>query len=642
MKAGKVVRNVVAVVLFAMLIVSFALFGVNGDILKSVPRDAVVSAGGEEVSATEYKAQFDRAREQAKEKLGRSLTVDEAIQQQIDRALLAQLQDQTVFGALFDRMGVKVSPKVVAKGLQNIPDFFDPVTGRFDTKAYQERIGVLGYTAPRFEKVLAHGIAGDHFSAAMQGGMKVPVTFGALQGAVMLESRDASGIVVTPALAGAVGEPTDAQLQTLMTELSARYTRPERRELSFVRLSASRYFETATADPAEVQKLFDFRKEQSATPETRTVVQIPVKDAAAAQNVSQRLAKGEDPDAVAKAVGSSVVRYDAKPKAAIPDRKIADAAFGLGAGQTSGAVQGDLGLAVLKVLTVTAGSAGDTSKLRAEIEQEVKLRAADTKVSEAADAIETAISGGANLEAAAKVAGLEVVKTPAIDRGGRGEQPTSVTGLSAKLMEVAFSLPMGTTSEFETEQKGEYFLVRADKITAPAMPPIDQIRTQVTADWKARELDRRLTAKANEIAGRLRKGEAFDAVASSSGGQVIRIQGLSRANAQMQAQAYGQAILATALNGKKGEVLIANTPQAGRLVMKIDTITAGDATAIARGVVGAQQQFQQQLGQDLGASFIAAARRTVDGKTYLDRARAAIGGPAPDAGKTDAKAKDKG
>jgi peptidyl-prolyl cis-trans isomerase D len=647
MRAGKVVRNIVAVVLFGLLIVSFAFFGVSGDVFNFTPSNAVVAVGREEVTASEYKAQFDLAREQAKEQIGRTLTVDEAIQQNIDRGLLQQFLDQTTFDAVFKAMGVKVGPEVVAAALRERSEFFDPVTGRFDPAAYQDRIGQLGYTPARFEKAMASEIAGRHFAASLGSGLKAPVSFGSLQGAVMLESRDASGIVVTPALAGGVPEPTEAQLRALMTELSARYQRPERRELSFLRLSASRYFETATADPEQVKKLFDFRSSQAGTPETRTLVQIPVKDAATGQAVSQRLSRGEDPDAVAKSVGAQVVRYDAKPKSALPDAKLAEAAFGLNAGQTSATVQGDLGLSVVKVLSITPGAAGDVSKLRTEIEQELKLRDADAKVSEAADKIEDAVASGSDLDAVARLVDAPMVKTPPIDRGGRSGQPTPVAGLSAKLMEVAFALPAGATSEFETEQKGEYFLVRVDRVHPPAMPPFEEIRAQLTADWKNRELDRRLTAKANEIAARLRRGEAIDAVAQSVGGEVIRIDDLSRANAPMQAQAYGQSILATALSGKKGEVLIANTPQAGRLVLKIDSITGGDPTDIARGVAGAEQQFQQQIQQDLGESFVNAARRLVKGKSFLDRARVAIGGPPPgEEGKAgapaDGKAKDKG
>lgn len=641
MKTGKVIRNIVAVVLFSFLIIAFAVSGVTQDVLRPVPRDAVVSVNGREVSKNEFKALFDRQREAAKQKVGRALTVEEAVAQQIDRGILQELLDQTIFNEVFDRMGVKASPKVVAESLRQIPDFFDPVTGRFDTKAYQQRIGEQGWSPARFESLMASGIAGDHFTAALQSGFKAPLSFGALQGAMYLESRDASAIFIPPSAVGAVPEPTEAQLSSLMQELSPRLQRPERRELTFVRLSASRYYETAPIDPVAVQKMFDFRKDQAVTPETRTIVQIPVKDQATGQGVVERLTKGEDPAAIAKSVGSNPVTYDAKPKSALPDRKLAEAAFALAEGKTSGVVQGDLGLSVLKVLKVTAGATGQLDKLKTEIEQEVKLRAADAKVSESADKLEDAIGSGATLEAAAAQVGLSPSKTPAIDRGGRPDQGGPVAGLSAKLVEVAFSLPSGATSEFETEQAGEYFLVRVDKIIPPALPPFDEIKADLASAWKIRELDRRLTARANDAAARLRNNEAPEAVAAAVGGQLMKVTDVSRASAPTQAQVYGQELLGGVLQAKKGEVVVTNAPQPGRMVVKVEAIRPGNPNEIAQGVRQARGQFQQLLAQEAVASFAGNARTLVKARSYPDRARSAIGAQPVANAKTDDKSKAK-
>src|SRR5205085_10753241 len=93
----------------------------------------------------------------------------------------------------------------------------------------------------------------------------------------------------------------------------------------------------------------NFKKDTMSKPELRSIVQIPVKNAGQVQQVAQRLRAGEDPVAIAKSVGSEPVTYTDQPKSAITDRKVAEAAFALPAGQVSGAVQGELGLSVVKV-----------------------------------------------------------------------------------------------------------------------------------------------------------------------------------------------------------------------------------------------------------------------------------------------------
>ena len=68
----------------------------------------------------------------------------------------------------------------------------------------------------------------------------------------------------------------------------------------------------STADPAELQKLYDFKKDTLSKPELRSVVQIPVKNAGQVQQVAQRLRGGEDPAAIAKSVGSSAVVHSTR------------------------------------------------------------------------------------------------------------------------------------------------------------------------------------------------------------------------------------------------------------------------------------------------------------------------------------------
>ena len=116
---------------------------------------------------------------------------------------------------------------------------------------------------------------------------------------------------------------------------------------------------SVVVDAAAIQKEFDFRKDSLSTPETRSVVQIPVKSAAQGTEAAARLAKGEDPGVIARSYGVQAIVYADKPVGAIADRKLAALAFSLPAGATKGPVQGDLGLAAVKVSKVTPAKVGD-------------------------------------------------------------------------------------------------------------------------------------------------------------------------------------------------------------------------------------------------------------------------------------------
>jgi peptidyl-prolyl cis-trans isomerase D len=147
-----------------------------------------------------------------------------------------------------------------------------------------------------------------------------------------------------------------------MKEHADRLTRPETRVLSIMRVSAQALEPSVAVDQAEVQKTFNFRKDTLATPETRSIVQIVAPDAKAAGVIAQRLAKGDQPAVVASAYGRQPVMIADKPKSALPDRKVADAAFSLAVGQASGPITGDLGVSVIKVHQDHARNGGDAGK----------------------------------------------------------------------------------------------------------------------------------------------------------------------------------------------------------------------------------------------------------------------------------------
>ena len=65
------------------------------------------------------------------------------------------------------------------------------------------------------------------------------------------------------------------------------------------RISAAALADSIVADPAEVKKRYDFRKDSLSQPEKRSLLQISVKDAAQAADISAKLKAGGDPAAAA-------------------------------------------------------------------------------------------------------------------------------------------------------------------------------------------------------------------------------------------------------------------------------------------------------------------------------------------------------
>lgn len=621
-----------AVLLFGLLIVSFAIFGIS-DVFKRPQGSGVITAGSRTMSPQDFKLRFDNYRKGMEQRSGQSLTPDQAVEQGIDRQIVAELTLQESMAAAIAQMGVKPSDKLVGdivhQQMSQLPPTqrpFNPITGKFDPQAYAALLAQNNLTPQAYEAALRDEIANAHFFSAVAGGLKAPRIYGALQGGYILEARDIAAFAVNPASVQKPAPPTDAQLTAFMKENAERLTRPETRVLSIMRVSAKALEPTVAIDPAAVQKAYDFRKDSLAKPETRTIVQIVAPDAKAAATISQRLAKGEDPVAVAKSFGKTPLVLTDKPKTAIPDRKVADAAFALAVGQVSGPIAGELGVSVVKVLKVTPGSTASLESVRPQIEAEVRAQTAQTKAYDQTQTYQDAHDAGADLVAAASKAGALVLTTAPVTAQGADQTGQPVAGLTPDLLKTAFGLSQGGESDLIEAGKGEYYAVKVEKVIPAAMPALAEIKPQLTAVWMGQEMAKRLKAKADELVARVKKGEAIEAVAASVQSKVQKVDGLSRQNAQ-QHMGLGRDFLGAAFQAKKNEVFSTRAGPQGEafVVAKLETIRPAPPVAIAQIAAMAGAQVGNGLMNDLGEAARNAAKTQLKAKNNLTLARQAIG-----------------
>jgi peptidyl-prolyl cis-trans isomerase D len=629
----KFAKSPFAVVLFGLLIVSFAIFGIS-DVFKGSQGSGVISAGARSLTPADFKQRFDNYRKAMEQRNGTALTPDQAVEQRVDQQILQELVLQESLAAALHKMGVAPSDKLVAdtvrEQMSQLPPTtrpFDPITGKFDSRAYATLLQQNGLTPEGYEASLRDEIAQTHFFSAIADGLKAPRIYAALQGAYLLEAREVSAFVVNPASVQRPNPPTDVQLTAFMKENADRLTRPETRVLSIMRVSAAALEPSVTINPADVQKAFDFRKDSLAKPETRTIIQIAAPDAKAAAVISQRLAKGEDPAAVAKAYGKTPLVLTDKPKTAVPDRKVGNAAFALQLGQVSGPITGDLGVAVVKVTKITPGAVASLESVRPQIEAEVRGQTAQAKAYEQTQAYQDARDAGADLISAASKAGALVITTAPVTAQGTDQMGQPLAGLTPDIVKTAFDLSQGGESELVELGKGEYYAVKVERIVPAALPPLADIKPQLTAVWMGQEMAKRMKAKADVLAARVKKGETLDAVATAAQSKVQKIPGgLTRQNAQ-QHMGLGQEFLGAAFTAKPGAVFTARAGQQGEayVVAKLDAVRAAPTANVAQIAVLAQGQASNGLMQDLAEATRVVAKTQMKAKSNLTLARQAIG-----------------
>ena len=621
-------KSWVAVSLIGLLILAFGIWGVQ-DVFKRRINDNVISAGSRSVSSRQFKRVFDQQVQQVEQRAGQAITTQEAIAHGLDDALLQQMADAEAAQEIIKRADVKASDDLVAKQLRGYPVFFNPITGAFDRAAYQSRLSQVGLTPQEFQDGLRDQIARDQFTTGLAAGLEVPRTYAAVVASLRQQARSADYFVVDPRAAGKPTMPTDADLTKLMQKFADQLRRPELRQITLVRFSAQALAPTMKADPAEVTQMFNLRKASLVTPEKRSFVQVPAKDAAQAAQISARLAKGEDATAVARAFGAKPVNYADATRESLADAQLAQAVFALQPGKASGPVHAVAGYSVVRLVAITPGAAASLEAVRPQIEQQVKERAALEKITDQVQKYEDAHASGAALAQAAKTAGAPTFEVGPFTADGRvaGGQPAP--GMNQKMVTDAFAQSQGGETEVVDLGRGEYYALRVDKVLPAALPSLQEARPQLTEVFIRQQLVTRLQAQADALAARLRKGEALPAVAASAGATVQHATGLTGATAQQAAQTLGQDLLGKVFQAKSGDVFTANAAT-GIAVAKVTSITPGALPAIVHDTQLLRQQLDQEmLQQELPQLISAASRARI--KPKLDRAlaRRAIGA-APD------------
>ncbi|HTN41628.1 MAG TPA: peptidyl-prolyl cis-trans isomerase [Asticcacaulis sp.] len=615
--------------LMVLLVASFAIFGLT-DVFSRAGGDNVITAGDRKVTTAQFKNDFERYKQGYPEQNQGETLSNEAFVERGDHVrMLNEIADQTAFSAWLDSLGVKPSSKMIVAEIGKIPAFFNSVTGRFDKDIYRQTLLRNQTTEKELEGSIADEIAGQQYITAAVSGFKAPRIYAASQAAVALQSRDASIFVINEKNVTLPAPPTDADITAFYNSRLEQLKMPELRQASVVRFAPQDYLKSVTIDEAAVRKLYETRLKTLATPETRSFVQVTTQSAADANAISAALKSGQTPEAAAKAHKGQVISYDLKPQTAVPDAKIATAAFGLKTGEISGAIQGELGYAVVKMGDIKTGATPSYESLHAELAQEYVREQAANLVNKDSNAFSDAIRAGKNFDETAKTLGLTVVKLEPMTAQGQTNNPQADYSKFTPLVKAIYDLPSaGSASDVEELGDGQYFAVRLDAVKPAGAPPLEQIKGELAQYWMAEKVTSAVQAKADEALARLKKGESFAAVAASFNAPIKPLPGLNRA--MVQQSGLPQALAGRIFGGQAGENFTTPLNQVNIAIGHIDAIHQADAQQANSMSTAMRGQMTQSIQRDIALTTRSAARTVVKTKIFPNAAVVALGVTPPD------------
>ena len=603
-------KSPIFVVIIGLMIVSFALWGVN-DIFQS-PGNSVTVVGGERVTAFELSRDFERAIQQQRQE-NPGYTQEQARADGLGDQVLNQLVLDAMLRSQARQLGISASDESVRNEILSYEAFVNPVTGSFDRVGYSNFLRSSGQRENQFENEIRNDLVLRQLTEGLFDGIRQPDIYRTLLTRYLAETRDLEAIVIPPAAAGEVGDPTDEQLQATIDNTPQFFTTPARRGFTLMRLRIDDYLGTITVDETQIVEQYEYELETGAigTPASRTYTQISFDNEAAAREAAERLANDEAPSVIASDLGGNPPsRQQDRQAYQIPDETVRDALFEMAAGDTI-AIETRFGswFAIL----VESAQEDDIPALedrRAEIRDQLARAAAEDALYDDLGEYEEARGSGFNIEEAAIAAAIPYEIYQPIDNQGRDEDGRFAFSFFAEqeILSAVFSSTPLIDGELTEYGDGNFYAVRVDVVEGARVRPLDEARDDAETVWRLQEIDSRLEELATEVAGLVDSGQSFSAIASANPDFRIEQASLRRGET---ADNFSREVVGLAFTMDIGDIE-ATRSGSGRSHMVLRVNDARDGDVQPEFVTQVQEFLDQGYRRDIDSSLVTALYREFD------------------------------
>ena len=602
--------SIMVKILFALLILSFAAWGI-GDIFRGRAGSQVLaSVGDADITPEQFSVEYQREMRNLQIRLGTAFDNDQARAMGIPRMVLSRLVEQTLYGRGAGELGITIGDGLVSSTIRENRAFFNSL-GRFDRNMFQEVLQNNGYSEGQFAARIRGDMARNQLLQSLAAGAAAPDLLVETLYRYRQEKRVAGTILVADAAMTDIGEPDAQALDKFHQDNAVEFTAPEYRSVSAVVLEVAELAKEVAVDAEKVRLTFEQRADQYNLPERRNIQQMVVFEEADAKRAKTLLDAGGDFAEVAKEVagleGDSLDLGLMDRGQLLPE--LADAAFGLALNAYSAPVRSPLGWHLMRVTAIEPGRTKTIEEVREAITAELAREVAIDSMFGLANKLEDSLGGGATLREAAATLNLSVVKIDAIDSAGRGADGKAVENLppgDRLFVATAFETEEGSDSTLTEAGSDGYFVLHVDKVTAPALRPLDDVRDAVIAAWQADRRSKAAEETAKELLEIIKGGADPATVAAERKFTFTTTEPFVRAPGGSVDLPHD---LVTALfEAKVGEAAMGRAPE-GFHVARLGDVQSADPGADKEGLEALREQVLQSLQNDILVQYAGALRQ---------------------------------
>ncbi len=523
----KMVKSWVAKTLIALLVLSFAAWGI-GDIFISRSQGVVASVGDREVDPYTFANAFYARLEQIAQG-GQEFDVAEAIRLGVDQAVLDEIGQRLALDNAAADLGLSAPDSAVSEAIVARPAFQD-AAGRFDAERYARLLSANQMSQKDFEASVRHDVARTALVQAVASGSALPKSFVMPLYGRLGEERTLSYVAIGPDPANPPPTPTEGAVAAYLEENEAVYRRPAEADVAFLWVDPEFIAEPELVAEEEARDIYDLDLDLYVTPATRNIRQIVFETEEEAAGARERLDGGGTLLDIAGEQGLSpesvilgrVAREELAPE-------LAEAAFGTTETGPVGPFKTAFGWAVQEIVTIDEASVVPFEEVRTDIIRSIAADAALDRIPDIVARAEDRMAAGESLEAIAPLLGLEL-QLRTIDEIGRAVDLPDGARMpeDPDFLDAAFELQPGDDPDVIYFESGAAAILRVDAYHESAVPPLADVREGIIAALESNARAASALAAAESAGDRLLGGERLESVADSLGLEIVKTEPVQR------------------------------------------------------------------------------------------------------------------
>ena len=594
-------QGIVAKVIVGLIVVTFALFGVESLVSLTAGSNAPASVNGEEITEQELYQATQIQRRQLLSQMGENANPALLDENVISGMVLESLIEQKALLISAQDKGLYVSDRMLDQMIIETPDF--QIDGKFNSDQFQAVLRNAGLTPLMYRDLMRkERILAQEANAYQLSSFVVPAQ---LKQVVDLETQTRSGNYFTMPL-----DIEAAKVAVTDDEIKARYdqernslTTPEQVVIEYIVLDKQAMRDAITVTDEELQSEYQQRQASFAPQNERHVAHILVEispdqdDEAAlakAESIKSQLDQGAAFDELAKAesddIGSAQSGGDlGNVTTGMLSEPFDNAMLALKPGDVSEPVRTEFGYHIIKLISETKSTMPSFEELKRSLEDDIVTRKVESEYVEGLEQLADTTYSAGDLAEPSEVMGLPIEVSAPFDRSGGADVFTS----NAQVIEAAFAdeqLNEGLNSTPIEIDQDRTMVLRVKDHFEPRELSLEEVSDQLRDQIAYDNASKALNEKADSKLAALNSGTSLSMAADDA--QVNALESLSRSASSAPAEVVGKLFAMPHPDG---------APTASKAVLADGSVAVIQLTAVTQSEAAENEDTLNAMGQYLAS-----------------------------------------